>query len=1514
MIGCHDTLPSGCSSGTTSFNRSASLQEQVARALQANFLLLHQPAPNAFIILDPSPISNCQWEMAGCSSPKRQRFRVTLGGHSPGCSCSEQPLVCPASTRSPCAHTLFVLLRVLRLRLEDPRISRPRLENYEVEPLLQRYARLRASNFRMSGGFYQKDVPSVSSAINTSNFSAVIPSTSCSSIQVNTSALRIVMPRPVVLNAVGTPNPCLLAAVRASSSECSELSNITRSIEPAAAICRRCLSHASSASPPSHLCGGGSGGGNDGSVSGGNREGNAETEEMEEALERRPKTEPQAYYGTLNSQISLLNCSNARHALSTTFRPIGEPHSNPETDPETEGGVSSSSRSSRFEGVGGGQTVSNSTTPEDGDAETSGGVAGTGLCRLCLREFRPLPEPSTAVCSSLDCGASFHQECFVIWQEECENETGSLYCPVCGRVWSNALTPTNPGTEGAIRRVPAPPVANEVPAIPVSTPSASAVLDGCAASFLLLQNQIIPGLKSCLSVWKSVFSEEVAMGIISPYWHVRQSALRQVAKITICRVLMARKASTSSTDVVPTPPRPLAQQVETSSGNTNNNYMGCESLRMSIRLIQYLLSDPADEVFIASLCAFREILGYLICLDTETMTALQRTIAPVLRRLLIFVGGYLTPGYVPINNVTNLNLPAVTATTSALTATAAAGASIDAASAAALSASSSPPPDQHRRANLALATLVELAKGQEGEMSIGRDTSNAEECMSISGLPHLAHFLLRSAKFHQTHLVGRLKLLEKLVEMHCETVAKLKSSGGATAALVNNKRISYRHLCSSLIFARRHVYPPEQPVFPHNLVNEGAMAPQFRRAPSSAANNSVNPNGSPLKAAAGISAEQHVQGVQVSSFACLMEANIKASRLARRVFIAVARALLQEPRSPSTTGNSSLPDAESFVNAEIKLLDVSLAAKLRTKLSDLLLTTNAPTVTAANPFSANVTIKSPPTVVTPSVLMTPTTFSTQLPPPPPPEHEFPPIPPPRRFSQTSKPTPAPQPPAENTRIITPNGVRIALEPAYDHVALSETAGVYSSSEEEEDGDVAGEESLEKLDWEEVGTSQLPQQHNQERNEVSVTSFLPSVPTPAELSALKTALRRAAWSPVPLVTIPNLAQSLDAKDPLKTEYGYKEGMDWLLGPFLGKGAFSLCYQARDIRTGTLMAVKRLRFVGESGSEAEEQLATAMEEVEIMRRLYHPNILRLFGIAYNPEKKHVDIFVEWMPGGSITSLLNQYGAFTETVSLAYILQVIRGISCLHKHGILHRDLKGANLLVDCTGSVVRISDFGASARLGSQGSVTGQFQGQVIGTFAFMAPEVLRGETYGRACDIWSVGCCLLEMLSGKPPWNDSRLTNQYALMFTIASTDQPPPYPKAISPSVKQFLDSCFNRIPEQRPTARRLLQHPVFSVITSAQEPSTDTSKMIPLNRTCSNLSKSFTAVSLSSSNHSSPHCTSRHRALPPVPHENPLPLSSFNTTKPMSPAPNYDKLVTPMPQSRQHQMVAPQRKICRNQ
>ena len=93
-------------------------------------------------------------------------------------------------------------------------------------------------------------------------------------------------------------------------------------------------------------------------------------------------------------------------------------------------------------------------------------------------------------------------------------------------------------------------------------------------------------------------------------------------------------------------------------------------------------------------------------------------------------------------------------------------------------------------------------------------------------------------------------------------------------------------------------------------------------------------------------------------------------------------------------------------------------------------------------------------------------------------------------------------------------------------------------------------------------------------------------------------------------------------------------------------------------------------------------------------------------------------------------------------------------------------GANLLVDTSGHHLRIADFGAAARMMSKSTVPGEFQGQLQGTIAFMAPEVLRGDSYGRSCDIWSVGCCIIEMATTKPPWGASDVSNHLALIFRV----------------------------------------------------------------------------------------------------------------------------------------------------
>ena len=93
-------------------------------------------------------------------------------------------------------------------------------------------------------------------------------------------------------------------------------------------------------------------------------------------------------------------------------------------------------------------------------------------------------------------------------------------------------------------------------------------------------------------------------------------------------------------------------------------------------------------------------------------------------------------------------------------------------------------------------------------------------------------------------------------------------------------------------------------------------------------------------------------------------------------------------------------------------------------------------------------------------------------------------------------------------------------------------------------------------------------------------------------------------------------------------------------------------------------------------------------------------------------------------------------------------------------------GANLFVDTTGHLLRIGDFGAAACLYTKMTCPGEFRGQLQGTLAFMAPEVLRGESYGRSCDIWSLGCCIIEMATAKQPWNAADISNYYCLMYKV----------------------------------------------------------------------------------------------------------------------------------------------------
>ncbi|XP_075397163.1 mitogen-activated protein kinase kinase kinase 1 [Tenrec ecaudatus] len=277
---------------------------------------------------------------------------------------------------------------------------------------------------------------------------------------------------------------------------------------------------------------------------------------------------------------------------------------------------------------------------------------------------------------------------------------------------------------------------------------------------------------------------------------------------------------------------------------------------------------------------------------------------------------------------------------------------------------------------------------------------------------------------------------------------------------------------------------------------------------------------------------------------------------------------------------------------------------------------------------------------------------------------------------------------------------------------------------------------------------------------------------------------------------------------KAKQPYREDTEWLKGQQIGLGAFSSCYQAQDVGTGTLMAVKQVTYVRNTSSEQEEVVEALREEIRMMSHLNHPNIIRMLGATC--EKSNYNLFIEWMAGGSVAHLLSKYGAFKESVVINYTEQLLRGLSYLHENQIIHRDVKGANLLIDSTGQRLRIADFGAAARLASKGTGAGEFQGQLLGTIAFMAPEVLRGQQYGRSCDVWSVGCAVIEMACAKPPWNAEKHSNHLALIFKIASATTAPSIPSHLSPGLRDVALRCLELQPQDRPPSRELLKHPVF--------------------------------------------------------------------------------------------------------
>uniref|UniRef100_A0A4W3IBK1 Mitogen-activated protein kinase kinase kinase 3 n=1 Tax=Callorhinchus milii TaxID=7868 RepID=A0A4W3IBK1_CALMI len=262
-------------------------------------------------------------------------------------------------------------------------------------------------------------------------------------------------------------------------------------------------------------------------------------------------------------------------------------------------------------------------------------------------------------------------------------------------------------------------------------------------------------------------------------------------------------------------------------------------------------------------------------------------------------------------------------------------------------------------------------------------------------------------------------------------------------------------------------------------------------------------------------------------------------------------------------------------------------------------------------------------------------------------------------------------------------------------------------------------------------------------------------------------------------------------------------NWRRGKLLGQGAFGRVYLCYDVDTGRELAAKQVQFDPDSPETSKE--VSALEcEIQLLKNLRHQRIVQYYGSLREKAERTLSIFMEYMPGGSVKDQLKAYGALTENVTRKYTRQILEGVCYLHSNMIVHRDIKGANILRDSVGNV-KLGDFGASKRLQTI-CMSGTGIRSVTGTPYWMSPEVISGEGYGRKADVWSLGCTVVEMLTEKPPWAEFEAM---AAIFKIATQPTNPQLPSHISDHCRDFLKQIFVEA-KQRPPAEELLRHQFF--------------------------------------------------------------------------------------------------------
>ncbi|KAK7300919.1 hypothetical protein RJT34_11771 [Clitoria ternatea] len=271
--------------------------------------------------------------------------------------------------------------------------------------------------------------------------------------------------------------------------------------------------------------------------------------------------------------------------------------------------------------------------------------------------------------------------------------------------------------------------------------------------------------------------------------------------------------------------------------------------------------------------------------------------------------------------------------------------------------------------------------------------------------------------------------------------------------------------------------------------------------------------------------------------------------------------------------------------------------------------------------------------------------------------------------------------------------------------------------------------------------------------------------------------------------------------------------WVRGKCIGKGAFGIVNIAVSKNDGAVFAVKSVD--NKTGLRA--QLEALENEIRILRHVASPHVVAILGDDVTCEEGATfrNLHLEYMPGGTVADV-DLHADVDELLLRRHAWCLVDALRHIHARGVVHCDVKGRNVLVsgdgNGNGSVSKLADFGSALQFTGEGEASPE---KMVprGSPMWMAPEVIRREYQGPESDVWSLGCTVIEMVTGKPAWENRGVDT----LSRIGYSNELPEFPSVLSELGRDFLEKCLRRERSKRWSCDQLLQHPFLIPYTVAE-------------------------------------------------------------------------------------------------